>query len=113
MMQRSDDGGKSWFQPGTPPGETTGRGGMPKGESKKFVYDTSAETGKPLTTHKFYGGTQHQWGFKRVWHLDPSLRAAVTGKIAVEDAALFRATNRGISPEEPLGLLAHGTGRKE
>jgi len=73
IIQRSDDGGKTWFQPGTPPGETTGPGGMPKGESNKFVYDTSAETGKPLTTHQFYDGTQHPWEFKRVWHLEPSL----------------------------------------
>jgi len=46
VIQRSDDGGKTWHQPGTPPGDpTTGPGGMPKGESNKFVYDTSAETG--------------------------------------------------------------------
>ena len=56
IIQRSDDGGKTWIQPGTPPGEQTGPGGMPKGESNKFVYDTSAETGKPLTTHQFYDG---------------------------------------------------------
>jgi len=29
IIQRSDDGGKTWFQPGTPPGETTGPGGTP------------------------------------------------------------------------------------
>ena len=46
---------------------------MPKGESNKFVYDTSADTGKPLTTHQWYDGTQHPWEFKRVWHLEPSL----------------------------------------
>ena len=74
IIQRSDDGGKTWFQPGTPPGEpTTTPDGMPKGESNKFVYDTSAETGKPLTTHQWYDGTQHPWEFKRVWHLEPSL----------------------------------------
>src|SRR6266542_6664051 len=51
VIQRSDDGGRTWTQPGTPPGEpTTGPGGMPKGESNKFVYDTSAETGRPITT---------------------------------------------------------------
>src|SRR5262249_32536298 len=34
IIQRSDDGGKSWHQPGTPPGEpTTTPEGMPKGES--------------------------------------------------------------------------------
>ena len=48
IIQRSDDGGKTWYQPGTPPGEpTTTPDGMPKGESNKFVYDTSPETGKP------------------------------------------------------------------
>ena len=44
IIQRSDDGGKTWFQPGTPPGKQQVRG-APKGESSKFVYDTSAETG--------------------------------------------------------------------
>ena len=56
------------------PGEpTTTPDGMPKGESNKFVYDTSPETGKPLTTHQWYDGTPHPWEFKRVWHLEPSL----------------------------------------
>jgi len=70
IIQRSDDGGKTWFQPGTPPGETTGPGGAPKGESNKFVYDAARA---PLTTHQWYDGTQHPWEFKRVWHLEPSL----------------------------------------
>src|SRR2546421_5322040 len=40
IIQRSDDGGKTWIQPGTPPGEsTTGPGGAPKAESNKFVYE--------------------------------------------------------------------------
>jgi len=39
IIQRSDDGGKTWIQPGTPPGERTTPEGMPKGESNKFVYD--------------------------------------------------------------------------
>src|SRR2546430_10419253 len=39
---------------------STGPGGMPKGESNKFVYDTSAETGKPLTTHQFYDGKRSE-----------------------------------------------------
>ncbi|TMA83479.1 MAG: exo-alpha-sialidase, partial [Deltaproteobacteria bacterium] len=74
IIQRSDDGGKTWHQPGTPAGEpTTTPDGMPKGESNKLVYDTSAETGKPLTTHQWYDGTPHPWEFKRVWHLEPSL----------------------------------------
>ena len=74
VIQRSDDGGKTWHQPGTLPGEpTTTPQGWPMGESNKFVYDTSPETGKPLTTHQWYDGTQHPWEFKRVWHLEPSL----------------------------------------
>jgi hypothetical protein len=73
IIQRSDDGGETWIQPSTPPGEQTGPGGMPKGESNKFVYDTSAESGKRLTTHQFYDGKQHPWEFKRVWHIEPSL----------------------------------------
>src|SRR5690348_2629128 len=52
IIQRSNDGGKTWEQPGTPKGEpTTTPEGTPKAESNKFVYDTSATTGKPLTTH--------------------------------------------------------------
>jgi len=110
IIQRSDDGGKTWFQPGTPPGETTGPGGAPKGESNKFVYDTSAETGKPLTTHQFYDGTQHPWEFKRVWHLEPSLTDPDTVYAGVEDAALFKTTNGGQTWQELSGLRGHGTG---
>src|SRR6266850_1454753 len=69
IIQRSDDGGKTWHQPGTPAHEsTTTPEGMPKGESNKFVYDPAT----PLTTHQWYDGTQHPWEFKRVWHLEPS-----------------------------------------
>ena len=41
IVQRSDDGGKTWHQPGTPAGEPR-RGGPPKGVSNKFVYDSVA-----------------------------------------------------------------------
>ena len=107
IVQRSDDGGKTWFQPGTPPGETTGPGGMPKGESNKFVYDAAAA---PLTTHQWYDGTQHPWEFKRVWHLEPSLSNPDTIYAGVEDAALFRSTDGGKSWHELSGLRGHGTG---
>jgi hypothetical protein len=110
VIQRSDDGGKTWHQPGTPPGEATGPGGMPKGESNKFVYDTSAEGGKPLTTHMWYDGTQHPWEFKRVWHLEPSLTDPDTVYAGVEDAALFVSKNGGKTWEELSGLRGHGTG---
>ena len=111
IIQRSDDGGKTWFQPGTPAGEpTTTPEGMPMGESNKFVYDTSAETGKPLTTHQLYDGTPHPWEFKRVWHLEPSLDDPDTVYAGVEDAALFRSTNGGQTWQELPGLRGHGTG---
>ncbi len=110
IIQRSDDGGKTWLQPGTPPGEQTPPQGPPKGESNKFVYDTSEKTGKPLTTHQFYDGKQHPWEFKRVWHLEPSLTDPDTVYAGVEDAALFRSTDGGKSWNELAGLRGHGTG---
>ena len=111
IIQRSNDGGKTWEQPGTPPGEpTTTPDGMPKAESNKFVYDTSPGSGKPLTTHQWYDGTQHPWEFKRVWHLEPSLTDRDTAYAGVEDAALFRTTDGGKSWHELAGLRGHGSG---
>ena len=113
IIQRSDDGGKTWIQPGTPPGEQNPQQGPQKGESNKFVYNTSPEKGgKPLTTHQWYDGTQHPWEFKRVWHLEPSLTDPDTVYAGVEDAALFRSTNGGQNWEEIPGLRGHGTGPK-
>ena len=110
IIQRSDDGGKTWHQPGTPPGEPLPQ--WPAKASNKFVYDTSAETGKPLATHEFYDGTQHPWEFKRVWHLEPSLDDPGTVYAGVEDAAIFRSTDGGESWNELSGLRGHGTGPK-
>jgi hypothetical protein len=113
IIQRSDDGGKTWFQPGFKPGDPTKTpDGMPVTESNKFVYDTSPATGKPLTTHQWYDGTQHPWEFKRVWHLEPSLTDKDTVYAGVEDAALFRTTDGGKSWHEVAGLRGHGTGPK-
>src|ERR1700746_2340536 len=109
VIQRSDDGGKTWHQPGTPPGEEKGPGGAPKGESNKFVYDAAAV---PLTTHQWYDGTQHPWEFKRVWHLEPSLTDPDTVYAGVEDAALFRSTDGGKNWSVLPGLRGHGTGPK-
>ncbi|MEX1276677.1 MAG: exo-alpha-sialidase [Bacteroidota bacterium] len=111
IIQRSDDGGKTWHQPGLKPGEPTQNpDGTPIAESNKFSYDTSPETGKPLTTHQFYDGTQHPWEFKRVWHLEPSLTDPDTVYAGVEDAALFRTTDGGQTWHELAGLRGHASG---
>jgi photosystem II stability/assembly factor-like uncharacterized protein len=105
IIQRSDDGGKTWEQPGSEPGEpTTTPEGFPMGESNNFVYDTSDETGQPLTTHQWYDGTQHPWEFKRVWYLEPSLTDPDTVYAGVEDAALFRTSDGGKTWQELPGL---------
>ena len=104
VIQRSDDGGKTWNAPGTKPEDLMGPGGMPKGESNMFLYDTSTETGRPLTTHQWYDGTQKPWEFKRVWHLEPSLSDPDVVYAGVEDAALFRSTDGGRSWHEVAEL---------
>src|SRR5437016_4695719 len=110
IIQRSCDGGKTWETPGG--GMTKTPDGMPAGESNKFVYDASPETGKPLTTHQWYDGTQHPWEFKRVWHLEPSLTDPDTVYAGVEDAGLFRTSDGGKTWQELPGLRGHGTGPK-
>jgi photosystem II stability/assembly factor-like uncharacterized protein len=110
VIQRSDDGGKTWNPPGTKPEDLVGADGMPKGTSNMFLYDTSPETGAPLTTHQWYDGTQHPWEFKRVWHLEPSPSDPDTVYAGVEDAAIFRSTDGGKSWHELAGLRGHGTG---
>ncbi len=77
VMQRSDDGGKTW--------EAVGN---------EFKYD-----GTP-GTHKWYDGTQHPWEFKRVWHVEPSPVDAETVYAGVEDAALFKSKDGGRTWQE-------------
>jgi hypothetical protein len=89
LIQRSDDGGKTW---------------QPQGN--KFVYE-----GEP-GTHQWYDGTAHPWEFKRVWHLEPSLTDADTVYAGVEDAGLFRTVNGGTDWEELPGLRRHGSGSR-
>jgi photosystem II stability/assembly factor-like uncharacterized protein len=81
IVQRSDDGGKTW--------EAVG---------KDFGYD-----GVP-GTHQWYDGTQHPWEFKRVWHFEPSLTDPDTVYAGVEDAAFFKTTNGGMTWHELPGL---------
>src|SRR5947209_7686476 len=112
IIQRSSDGGKTWETPGGGMKVAPDGGGMPAGESNKFVSDRSPKTGKPLTTHQWYDGTQHPWEFKRVWHLEPSLDDPDVVYAGVEDAALFRSTDGGQSWHEIASLRGHGTGPK-
>jgi photosystem II stability/assembly factor-like uncharacterized protein len=87
VMQRSDDGGKTWSVVGN-----------------KFAYD-----GVP-GTHQWYDGTPHPWEFKRVWHLEPSLTEAETVFAGVEDAALFKSMDGGTTWVELSGLRGEGKG---
>jgi len=103
IIQRSDDGGKTWSTPGGEkmPGPTDPPGG---GTSNRFVYD--GEAGQ----HQWYDGSLRPWEFKRVWHLEPSLTDVETVYAGVEDAAMFRTTDGGKSWHELSGLRKHGTG---
>ena len=87
LMQRSNDGGKTWEPVGN-----------------KFVYE-----GTP-GTHKWYDGTNHPWEFKRVWHLEPSLSDPDSVYAGVEDAAIFKTSDGGQTWQELPGLRGHGTG---
>jgi photosystem II stability/assembly factor-like uncharacterized protein len=125
IIQRSSDGGATWEQPGSADGSSAaganGANGatqgadaagppMPQGESNKFVYDTTPASGKPLTTHQWYDGTQHPWEFARVWHLEPSLFDPDVVYAGVEDAALFKTEDGGKSWQELPGLRGHESG---
>jgi photosystem II stability/assembly factor-like uncharacterized protein len=89
LIQRSDDGGKSW---------------QPAGN--QFVYD-----GVP-GTHQWYDGTPHPWEFKRVWHLEPSLADPDAVFAGVEDAALFHSSDGGQTWQEFSGLRGHESGAR-
>jgi photosystem II stability/assembly factor-like uncharacterized protein len=88
VIQRSDDGGRSWAPVGN-----------------QFTYE-----GEP-GTHTWYDGTSHPWEFKRVWHLEPSLADPDTLYAGVEDAALFRSVDGGLTWGEIAGLRGHGSGK--
>ena len=87
MIQRSSDGGQTWEPVGN-----------------QFTYD-----GTP-GTHMWYDGTQHPWEFKRVWCLEPSLTEPDTVYAGVEDAALFRSVDGGMTWRELPGLRGHESG---
>jgi photosystem II stability/assembly factor-like uncharacterized protein len=87
IIQRSDDGGRTW----EPVGNEFGYDGVPG-------------------THQWYDGTPHPWEFARVWHLEPSPTDPETVYAGVEDAALFRSTDGGKTWSELSGLRGHGSG---
>jgi photosystem II stability/assembly factor-like uncharacterized protein len=87
VVQRSDDGGRTWAPVGN-----------------EFRYD-----GVP-GTHQWYDGTPHPWEFARVWHFEPSPDDPDVVFAGVEDAALFRSADGGRTWQEQPGLRAHGSG---
>ncbi|HET9077085.1 MAG TPA: hypothetical protein VFN68_09135 [Acidimicrobiales bacterium] len=87
VIQRSDDGGRSWAPVGN-----------------QFLYD--GDTG----THLWYDGTPRPWQFARVWHLEPSADDPDSVYAGVEDAALFQTTDGGANWSELPGLRTHRSG---
>ena len=100
IIQRSDDGGKTWNPPGTKPEDLMGSDGFPKGKSNEFAYE--GETGM----HMHYDGTQKPWEFKRIWHIEPSHTDPDAAYAGAEDAAIFKTTDGGKSWKELPGLRA-------
>ena len=87
VIQRSDDGGKTWSTGGN-----------------DFHYQ-----GVP-GTHQWYDGSLRPWEFTRVWHLEPSPTDPDTVYAGVQDAALFKSTDGAASWHELAGLREHGSG---
>src|SRR5215217_8178720 len=87
MMQRSNDGGKTW--------EPVGNECAYEGE---------------VGTHLWYDNTPRPWEFKRIWHLEPSLTDPDTVYAGAEDAALFRTTDGGQTWSELANLRTHESG---
>jgi photosystem II stability/assembly factor-like uncharacterized protein len=87
LIQRSDDGGKSW--------DTAGNDFAYEGETKD---------------HLWYDGTPRPWEFKRIWHLEPSRDDPDTVYAGGEDAALYISNDGGQKWRELTGLRNHPTG---
>lgn len=90
VLQRSDDGGKSWSAVGN---------------------DFSYEAGGP-EVHLWYDGSEKPWQFSRIWHLEPSMDDPDVLYAGAQDAALFRSGDGGKSWEELSGLRKHPSGPK-
>ncbi|MBO0823840.1 MAG: exo-alpha-sialidase [Actinobacteria bacterium] len=87
VIQRSDDGGKTWEPVGN-----------------KFSYE-----GTP-GPHQWYDGTPHPWEFARVWHLEPTAHDPDTVYAGVEDAGLFKSADGGQTWTELPALRTHPSG---
>ena len=86
VMQRSNDGGKSWDAIGN-----------------QFSY-----VGEP-GTHLWYDGSTRPFEFKRIWQVAPSPDDPDTVYAGAEDAALFRTTDGGANWQELPALRTHVT----
>src|SRR5882672_12048810 len=82
----SDAGRKTW---------ETGR--------NQFLYEGA------VGPHVWYDGSPHPYEFKRVWHLEPSLKDPDMLYAGAEDAALFASSDAGQSWSELPGLRTHPT----
>jgi len=81
VIQRSDDGGKTW---------------NPVGNNFSYEGDTG--------THQWFDGTQKPWQFKRIWQIQPSVTEPETVFAGAEDAALFKSTDGGMTWMELAAL---------
>jgi hypothetical protein len=86
VVQRSDDGGKTW---------------QAMGNDFRYQGDVG--------THLWYDATPRPWEFTRIWHLEPSRLDPDTVFAGAQDAALYRSTDGGQSWEELTGLRNHAT----
>ena len=86
LIQRSDDGGKTW---------------QPAGNDFSYVGDPG--------THLWYDGTPRPWEFKRIWHIEPSPDDPDTVYAGGEDAALFKSADGGQTWRELTGLRLQDT----
>ncbi|MGH8873741.1 MAG: WD40/YVTN/BNR-like repeat-containing protein, partial [Acidimicrobiia bacterium] len=60
--------------------------------------------------HQGWEGEQKPWELKRAWHLEPSPEGAEVVYAGVEDAALFRSPDGGLTWQELPGLRRHPSG---
>ena len=87
VIQRSEDGGRSWDPVGN-----------------DFSYASA------VGEHQWYDGTLRPWEFARVWHLEPSGTFGILITAAIHAAALSGRADGGDNWTELRGLREHGSG---